>query len=99
PDAICRGFSRRRITLATLLASCRRSMPRRSRYWLRCSREQKSSPAPDQMRLRAFPQNKQVLTAIVGHIIETLASKYQNKHRQYPSDNQSKLLIHQIVSY
>ena len=26
------GFSRRRIRLATLLASCRRSIPRRSRY-------------------------------------------------------------------
>lgn len=39
------GFSRRRIRLATLLASKRRSIPERSRNWFRCSREQKSPPS------------------------------------------------------
>jgi len=48
------AFSRRRIRLATLLASCSRSMPVRRRNWLRCSREQKSPPEPTVKRLRPF---------------------------------------------
>lgn len=58
------GLSRRRIRLEILLASVRRSMPRFRRYWLPCSREQKSSPAPTQIRLRGLPHNKQVLALI-----------------------------------
>src|ERR1017187_2483196 len=64
--AIGFGCSLRRIRLATLLASSRRSIPRRKRYWLRCSREQKSSPAPTQIRLSGFPQSRQVLAFIPG---------------------------------
>lgn len=66
-----RSCSRRRMTLATLLASCSRPMPWRSRNWLRCSREQKSPSAPTQIRLRGFPQSWQLLALIPGEIIST----------------------------
>ena len=73
--AACRmlfsGFtcSRRRITLATLLASCSRSMPCRSLYWLRCSREQKSPSDPTQIRLSGLLQSWQLRALIQGNYI------------------------------
>jgi hypothetical protein len=73
--AIGLGVSRRRIRLEILLASVRRSIPRFKRYWLPCSREQKSSPAPTQIRLSGLPHNKQVLALIFGLII---GSRFEN---------------------
>jgi hypothetical protein len=63
------GFSRRRIRLEILLVSVSRSIPRFRRYWLPCSREQKSSPAPTHIRLSGLPHNKQVLALIFRSII------------------------------
>ena len=74
-DVIGLGFSRRRIRIETLLVSVRRSMPRFRRYWLPCSREQKSSPAPTHIRLSGLPHNKQVLALIFRLII---GSGFQN---------------------
>jgi hypothetical protein len=70
--AIGLGFSRRRIRLEILLASSRRSMPRFRRYWLPCSREQKSSPAPTHIRLSGLPQSKQTLAFIFHQIISRI---------------------------
>ena len=68
PAGMVLAFSRRRIRLATLLASCSRSMPVRRRNWLRCSREQKSPPEPTVKRLRAFPQSWQVRPLILAQL-------------------------------
>jgi hypothetical protein len=74
--AIGLGFSRRRIRLEILWASVRRSIPRFRRYWLPCSREQKSSPAPTHIRLSGLPHNKQVLAFIFRLIIGSRLQNY-----------------------
>ena len=81
------GVSRRRIRLEILLASVRRSIPRFRRYWLPCSREQKSSPAPTQIRLSGLPHNKQVLALIfrliIGKFIRKLLGYMAGVSEQY----------------